>query len=125
MPARAAIRAGNGLAMQAVPTLDQLARDPSAAVGLPTSALAALHLQCTAALSAIGFAWASAGQSGQTPAENRDDRMLTVDEAAAMLRRDRRWIYRHSNLPFVRRVSRKSLLCSESGIKKWLAAKRA
>lgn len=114
--------------MKAVPTLDQLARDPSAAVGLPAAALAALHAQCTAALSAIGMALASVQSShdANTKAVGDDgDRLLTVDEAAELLRRDRRWIYRHSTLPFVRRVSRKSLLCSESGIRKWLAARRA
>jgi hypothetical protein len=111
--------------MRAVPSLDQLARDPSTAVGLPPAALAALHLQCTAALSAVGFAWASAGQSGQAPAEMPDDQMLTVDETAALLRRKRRWIYSHADsLPFVRRLSPRSLLCSRKGVERWLAARR-
>jgi hypothetical protein len=112
--------------MRAVPSLDQLARDPSAAVGLPAAALAALHLQATAALSAIGLAWASSGQSAQSTSETADDQMLTVDEAAAILRRERRWIYRHAaTLPFVRRLSPRSLLCSRKGVERWLAARRA
>lgn len=113
--------------MRAVPSLDQLARDPSAAVGLPSAALVALHLQCTAALSAIGLAWASSGQSGpQAPAENGEDRMLTPDEAASILRRSKRWIYRHADrLPFIKRLSPKSVLCSEAGIKRWLERQRA
>jgi hypothetical protein len=111
--------------MRAVPSLDQLARDPSAAVGLPPVALAALHLQCTAALSAIGLAWATAGQSAQSTSDTADDQMLTVDEAASILRCERRWIYRHANtLPFVRRLSPRSLLCSRKGVERWLATRR-
>ena len=112
--------------MRAVPSLDQLARDPSAAVGLPAAALAALHMQATAVLSAIGLAWASSGQGAQSIGETADDQMLTVDEAAEMLRRKRRWIYSHAdNLPFVRRLSPRSLLCSRKGVERWLAARRA
>jgi hypothetical protein len=60
----------------------------------------------------------------QAKAENdKPDRMLTVDEAAVLLRRSRQWIYRHSHLPFVKRISRKSLLCSETGVKRWLATR--
>jgi|SRR5271166_2329047 len=54
------------------------------------------------------------------------DRMLTIDEAAAILRRGRQWIYRNAHrLPFVKRISRKSLLCSEAGITHWLAARKS
>jgi hypothetical protein len=113
--------------MRAVPSLDQLARDPSAAVGLPAAALAALHLQCTAAISAIGVAWASAGQSGPNPAQTpADDKMLTIEEASERLRKGRQWLYRNAaRLPFVRRISRKSLLVSEAGLNAYLAAKPA
>ena len=114
----------------AVPRLDDLARDPSAAVGLPPAALAALHLQCAAALSAIGVAWASVSQTGQTgsqsPKETVSDKMLTVDEACARLRKGRQWLYRNADhLPFIRRISRKSLLVSEVGLNAYLAAKPA
>ena len=114
--------------MRAVPSLDQLARDPSAALGLPPAALTALHMQASAALSAIGLAWASSAQITQgTSQETADaDQMLTVDEAAELLRRKRRWISRHAaTLPFVRRLTPRSLLCSRRGVERWLAARRA
>jgi hypothetical protein len=113
--------------MRAVPSLDQLARDPSAAVGLPPAALAALHMQATAVLSAIGLAWASTGQGDQqAPVDKSDNRMLTIDEASARLRKGRQWLYRNAaRLPFVRRISRKSLLVSEAGLNAYLAAKPA
>jgi hypothetical protein len=42
-----------------------------------------------------------------------------------MLRRSRQWIYRNQHrLPFVKRISRKSLLCSEAGLKQWLASRK-
>ena len=113
--------------MRAVPSLDQLARDSSAALGLPPAALTALHMQATAALSAIGLAWALTGQGDrQAPAEKSDDRMLTIDEASERLRKGRQWLYRNAaRLPFVRRISRKSLLVSEAGLNAYLAAKPA
>ena len=51
--------------------------------------------------------------------------LLTVDEAAAVLRVTPRWLYRHAKkLPFVRKLSRKSLRFSRSGITRWLATRR-
>jgi predicted DNA-binding transcriptional regulator AlpA len=53
------------------------------------------------------------------------DRMLHVEEAAAMLGVTKRWLYRHaSTLTFTRRLSRKVLRFSRAGIAKWLATKR-
>lgn len=64
--------------------------------------------------------------TGDAVNPREEDRMLTVDEAANMLRRGRQWIYRNAHtLPFVKRISRKSLLCSEAGLKRWLAARKA
>src|SRR5436309_582188 len=49
--------------------------------------------------------------------------LLTVDEAAALLRVSARWLYRHApTLPFTRKLSRKSLRFSRTGITKWLAS---
>jgi hypothetical protein len=51
--------------------------------------------------------------------------MLTPAEAAEMLRRTPRWIYRNAKqLPFVKRISAKSMLCSEAGVRRWLAGRR-
>ena len=58
------------------------------------------------------------------PAE--PDRMLTTEEAAALLRRSTKWIYRHQKgLPFARRLSARSWVYSELGLRKWLARQRA
>ena len=53
------------------------------------------------------------------------DNLLTIDEAAAMLRVSPRWLYRHATtLPFSRKLSRKVLRFSRAGIARWLATRR-
>jgi excisionase family DNA binding protein len=55
--------------------------------------------------------------------ENGD--LLTVVEAAALLRVTRRWLYRHAKkLPFTRRLSRKALRFSRDGLERWVATRR-
>jgi hypothetical protein len=107
-----------------VPSLDALVRDPSAAIGLPTATLGALQAQCAAAQGAIAAALLHSKPVPQNIAEAADE-MLTPDEAGVLLRKSRRWIYRHTSLPFVKRISRKSLLCSRAGIERWLAMQKA
>jgi predicted DNA-binding transcriptional regulator AlpA len=52
----------------------------------------------------------------------RPDRLLTPTETAAVLGVRVRWIYRHHHqLPFTRRMSRKRLRFSESGLQAWIA----
>lgn len=112
-----------------VPTVKELARDPSRARGLSSTVIAALLAKCSAdlaELSAAQSALSAALLDSKQAAPPEVDDWITVDEAAGVLHHNRRWLYRNAaNLPFVRRVSRKSLLCSESGIKKWMAARRA
>src|ERR1044072_8620720 len=53
-----------------------------------------------------------------------EDRLLTVDEAASRLGVTRQWLYRHSKeLPFTRKLSRKALRFSESGMQRWQEAR--
>ncbi|PYJ66216.1 MAG: hypothetical protein DME76_17365 [Verrucomicrobia bacterium] len=67
----------------------------------------------------------TAALAGGTNNINDTDTLLTVDEAAALLHVDPRWLYRHAaKLPFTRRISRKNLRFSEAGLRRWLAAKK-
>jgi predicted DNA-binding transcriptional regulator AlpA len=51
----------------------------------------------------------------------RSDRLLTPEETAGVLGVSLRWLYRHADrLPFTRRLSRKCLRFSESGVYKYL-----
>jgi predicted DNA-binding transcriptional regulator AlpA len=91
------------LDISAIPT-DQL---------LPTlTRLAALQSQVAARLMA-------------TPApvavdEEGDDRLLTISEAAALLKCSPKWFYRHPRLPFVRRLGPRCVRYSEKSLRLWL-----
>jgi predicted DNA-binding transcriptional regulator AlpA len=53
------------------------------------------------------------------------DRLLTPKEAAEILGQDARWLYRHANeLPFTRRINRKTLRFQESGLRRWIALRK-
>jgi len=54
-----------------------------------------------------------------------NERWLSTDEAAELLKVDRKWLYRRvKSLPFSRRLSRKKLLFSEVGLQEWMATRR-
>lgn len=107
-----------------VPSLDEIARDSRRATGLPKATLASLLRRCAAAQSALVAEIDEVTRDDQAVVAQDDDQMLTVEEAATVLRRSRQWIYRNAaHLPFVKRISRKSLLCSRIGIARWLARK--
>jgi len=107
-----------------VPSLDALARDPSTAIGLPPSALAALQAQIAAAQGAIAAAMSYA-PTQTARAEAVADRTLDADQIAAELGHSRRWVFRNAGkLPFVRRVSRKSLVGSEAGLRRWCESQK-
>jgi predicted DNA-binding transcriptional regulator AlpA len=58
------------------------------------------------------------------PAVSPDD-LVTVEEAASMLKVSRRWLYRHAKTwPFTRKLSPKVLRFSRSGMARWMATKR-
>jgi len=112
-----------------IPALDAIAAEPGCLDRLPYEALTTLRARCAATLATIESAQLLAANGGRRHRDEigtETDRMLSPDEAAALLRRKRRWIYRNADrLPFVRRISRKSILCSERGLKSWLAAQKS
>jgi hypothetical protein len=111
--------------LAAVPLLDELATRPDRAIGLPLETIAGLLAKNAAAGNALSAALLLA-KSSKPPMEiDSDDEMLEPDEAAVLLHRKRRWIFRNAHrLPFVRRISPKSLLCSKKGLNRWLAAQK-
>src|SRR5215472_8394462 len=93
-----------------VPRLDELARDASAAVGLPLPTLAALQAQCAAAQGAIAAALCKVDGSS-TSRESDPAALEPWLDAKTLADRvpgyTKRWLYRHAaNLPFARRLSR-------------------
>jgi predicted DNA-binding transcriptional regulator AlpA len=59
----------------------------------------------------------------KTATEN--DRLLTVQECAARLRKSTKWVYRRTKtLPFSRCLGPRSRVFSQRGLEKWLARQR-
>ncbi|HKN13983.1 MAG TPA: helix-turn-helix domain-containing protein [Candidatus Binatus sp.] len=111
--------------LHAIPTLDELAADPKRATGLPRAALSAL-LRRSAVAQSVLVAELECAQDQPAAEPAKQDEWIKVDEAAAILRHGRQWIYRNAkHLPFVKRISRKSLLCSRNGILRWLERRTA
>jgi hypothetical protein len=58
--------------------------------------------------------------------EADEDKLLTAAEASQILRRSTKWISRHRrSLPFARKLSERSWVYSEQGLRRWLARQRA
>lgn len=116
------------------PTLDDLAAAPDLAATLPPAVAATLLTRARIAAAALeGQVLAAlvrkpAPIAAKSPAAERlgaDDYTLDADAAAALLHKSRRWLFAHKDsLPFVRKVSRKVLLCSRSGLRRWLNEQR-
>jgi excisionase family DNA binding protein len=58
------------------------------------------------------------------PAEEKE-KLLTPEQAAELIGVKKEWLYRHAKqLPFCRRLSRKAVRFNETGLKRWLAARK-
>ena len=117
-------------------SLDALLADPTVVNGVSSEQAAALlgRLSIVQALLVERLATLQApGRREQAPPSSpapvppawSEDDLLTVDEAAAMLRVSPRWLYRHAKtLPFTRKLSPKVLRFSRAGMLRWLAPRR-
>jgi excisionase family DNA binding protein len=101
-----------------LPTSADLAELEPRQIPALLAALAAMQAQLAARL------LAAEEPSPSAQAEAYDDKMLTVGEAAAMLRKSAKWIYRHRNLPFVKKVGG-GLLISKQDLERWLTRQKA
>ena len=93
--------------------------DLTSLMSIPRAQIPALIMALTARL-------LEAPEPAPEVAPGEADKMLTTEEAAALLRRSTKWIYRHQKgLPFARKLSERSWVYSEQGLRKWLARQRA
>jgi predicted DNA-binding transcriptional regulator AlpA len=111
------------------PTLVDLARNPERVADVPLSAVPQLLAQIAAIQATLAARLARASvesdESARTQAPE-SERLLAPLEAAALLGVTVSWLYRHAGrLPFARRLSRKALRFSESGLRRWLATKKS
>ena len=98
---------------------------PAAEIPAVLSELAAAQSALAAAQGALVTRIAVfSGEQDGNGFRSDEDRWLTSDEAASLLRVDRKWLYRRARtLPFCRRLSRKKLLFSEAGLHRWMATR--
>ncbi len=114
------------MSLNAIPRLEEIAESPAAVSQLPADSRQALMSQCIIALNALFAAGLTHNVKGNGPMEPEKENLLTAEQAAPILGVTPRWLYRRSKkLPFARHLSRKVLRFSETGLRKWLAAKRA
>lgn len=107
----------------AVPTLDELAADPTRAATLPPAALQGLLCRCLTLQTALmgALLTASARMAG---ASTEPDSLLGVAAAATRLGMSRDWLYRHARrLPFTVRNGR-LLRFSSHGITRYIHARQ-
>ena len=100
-------------------SLDALASAPSpseALSRLSPDQLAALAGRCAAIQSAIQLAIITRTAAPTDPGNgNGSARMLSADEACAVLQRPRRWLFAHAKrMPWIKRLSRKVILIRRS-----------
>jgi hypothetical protein len=50
---------------------------------------------------------------------------LTIEDMMRMTGKTRRWLFRHKHLPFIRVISRKTVIGDADLLHKWIAAQRA
>jgi predicted DNA-binding transcriptional regulator AlpA len=106
------------------PTLDLILTRPDCVDGLPREVITELLAQSAAVQSTL-TASLLRPTPAPVPAGDADDMMLTTPEAARLLRKSPRWIYRRAGtLPFVRRLSPRSMVHSKRGIERYLATRK-
>jgi excisionase family DNA binding protein len=100
-----------------VPSLDELAADPTKATALPADARQTLALRAVAVLAALAVAPVPANPGLEA---DDGDRLLSVGEAAQRLGVSSDWVYRRvGKLPFVLRLGR-TVRCSAAGIDRYI-----
>ena len=95
-------------------------------LALRASDAAAMHASAPVAdVLAVVLAELEALEGNGTPAAGAD-RLLDVNEAAALLDVRPRWLYdRVRTLPFARKLGGRTLRFSEAGLRRWLERRRA
>lgn len=108
-------------------TLDQLSTllaDPTRTENIPHSNLPAILGQVEQLRATL---WSQLVRPPEREIERPDppkvkqNQLLTADEAAERLGVTRNWMYRRADsLPFTRRIGKRTLRFSETGIERWL-----
>jgi hypothetical protein len=105
-------------------SLDSLLADPARVTALEIEQVPAVFAALAGLQTALAGRLLNNGR--HEPAVSMPDKMLTVEEAAALIHESETWIKRHAKrLPFCRCISRKRLVISEAALNRWLASRKA
>jgi predicted DNA-binding transcriptional regulator AlpA len=103
-----------------IPTLDSLMADPGIVQTLPAHVVDHILIQVTSLLPLLV---AKSHAVPTTEKSQQEDRLLSIEEAAAILGKTKDWLYRHADsLPFTVREGR-LLRFSSNGIQKYIRAR--
>lgn len=110
-------------------SVDQLLEQPHRVAQVPANEVPGLLVRLSAVMTALAARTAVSPvetTASKDPTPKKQDRNLTVGEAAELLGVKPSWLYRHSaKLPFTRRLSRRALRFSEKGLRRWLESRRS
>ncbi len=116
------------MTLTTVPSLDEIAADPSRAERLPTEAARKLLARCVIVQNAllIQALGAPAPEFTAKPPQRETDRpMLTPKQAANRFNIPKRWLLAHADqIPGIARLSRKMIRFDEEALDRWLAHRR-
>jgi hypothetical protein len=99
---------------------------PSILSGLSSDQCAAALVQLAALQAALAARLrGEADRRSRQQPDSVEGRLLTPEEAAKRIGVPKRWIHRHSkDLPFARRLGRKTLRIWEPGLERWMREKK-
>ena len=104
-------------------SLDEVLRNPAMLVAQSAREIAETRLAAHMAAAALDAAHEAAVAEPQADSATEPG-WLTVAEVEAKYGLKKRWLFDHRReLPFVRNVSRKTILINEKGLTRWLASR--
>jgi len=97
--------------------------DPEEISKLEPVEIPPLMAKCAAYQSALAAKLAEDLMNG-TGEKKESARWITISEAVKITGLSKRWFYERKNLPFIKRLSRKSIRIDEIGLMKWIATRK-
>jgi hypothetical protein len=117
-------RNGATPSLDAAPLLSLDALDAVALSALTPPQLAAVTQRLAALLASISIAQFQHASAQADAKDASPTRWLDADEACAIMHKPRRWLFAHARrYAWIKRVSRKTLLCDEAGLHRWLQSR--
>jgi hypothetical protein len=92
---------------------------------VPVSEIAAILAQLAAISQQFALRLLTADFTSPPPVASAPEWNLTVEEMMRVTGKSRRWLFAHKNLPFIRRISRKTIRGDETLLRRWLSSRRA